>query len=186
MRILVPLLSVSFFLHAQAPAPSVPPAWDITPVIADFAEKGNRLAPLLQELAPQEWVKNGAPDAYLSQLVTAQQELTYFLQAAKLFEQQPDKLTLALDTYFRWQSLHSRLDTLREGARRYQDATLGDLLESVFTGNAPNQDKLRQYMTDLASQKEEEFTVVNKESQRCRETITRQPPATRNSGPAKP
>ena len=185
MRTLVLLLSVSFFLHAQTPAPSVPPAWDIAPVIADFAEKGNRLAPLLQELAPQEWVKNGAPDTYLSQLVTAQQELTYFLQSAKLFEQQPDKLTLALDTYFRWQSLHTRLETLREGARRYQDPTLGDLLESVFTGNAPNQDKLRQYMSDLASQKEEEFAVVNKEAQRCRETITRQPPA-RNAGPAKP
>jgi hypothetical protein len=180
---------VSSLAHGQRPGPSVAPAWDIAPVIVDFSDKAGRLKPLLDELSPQQWVSNGAPDTYLSQFVTAQQELKYLTEATQLFEQQPDKLTLALDAYFRWEALHARLETLREGARRYQDPTLGDLLESVFTGNAANSDKLRQYIGDLASQKEEEFTVVNQEAQRCRGVLSRQPPPAapaRKPTPARP
>ena len=176
MRTLLPFLLLSFLAHGQTPAPSVPNSWDIAPIIADFSEKAGRLKPLLDELTPQEWVKKGAPDTYVSQLVTAQQELEYFSKSAMLFGQQPDKLTLALDSYFRWESLHARLDTLREGARQYQDPALADLLEAVFGINASNQAKLRQYMGDLAAQREEEFGVVNQEAQRCRGVLARPTP----------
>ena len=177
MRNLLPFLLLPFLAHGQAPAPSVPNSWDVAPVIADFSTKASRLKPLLDELSPQEWIRNGAPDTYLSQLVTAQQELDYFGKSAKLFEQQPDKLTLALDAYFRWESLHERLGTLREGARRYQDPALGDLLEAVFDLNAGNHNKLRQYVSDLVAQREEEFGIVNQEAQRCRGVLSRQVPA---------
>jgi hypothetical protein len=178
MRTILPLLLMSsLWCYGQAPAPSVPNAWDIAPVIEDFSAKAQRLKPLLDELKPQEWVQKGAPDTYLSQLVSAEQEMDYLTKSAKLLQEQPEKLTLAFDTYFRWESLHARLGTLREGARRYQDPNIGDLLEAVFAVNVSNHDKLRQYISDLASQKEEEFSVVNREAQRCRGVLSQQPPA---------
>ena len=146
-------------------------------MIQDFSAKALRLKPLLDELKPQDWAAKGAPDTYRSQFVTAQQELDYFLKSTKMFEDQPEKLSLAFDSYSRWEALHTRLQTLRDGARRYQDPNLGDLLEAVFSENAANHDKLRQYISDLASQKEEEFAVVDREAQRCRGALGRQTPA---------
>ena len=177
MRTLSLFLLLSFLAHGQTPAPSIPNSWDIAPILADFGEKSGRLKPLLDELMPQEWVAKGAPDTYVTELASAKKELDYFAQATKLFEQTPDKLTLALDAYFRWESMHSRLDTLREGARRYQDPALADLLEGVFGVNASNQDKLRRFIADLAVQREEEFGVVSQEAQRCRTSLNRQTPA---------
>ena len=177
MRTLFAFLLLSFLVHGQTPAPSVQNTWDIAPIIADFSDKSTRLKPLLDQLTPQEWVKKGAVDTYVSELAAAQQELDYFSKSAELFVQQPEKLTLALDAYFRWQTLHSRLETLREGTRAYQDPALSDLLESVFGLNASNQDKLRRYIADLAAQREEEFGVVNQEAQRCRGMLSRQTPA---------
>src|SRR5215469_3450920 len=176
MRTLLAFLLLSFLAFGQTPAPSVQNTWDIAPIIADFSDKSARLKPLLDQLTPQEWVKKGAVDSavdiYVNELATAKQELDYFSKSAQLFVQQPEKLTLALDAYFRWQTLHSRLETLREGARAYQDPALADLLESVFGLNASNQDKLRRYIADLAAQREEEFGVINQEAQRCRATLS--------------
>jgi len=136
-----------------------------------------RIKPLLDQLKPQDWIAKGAPDTYRSQFLTAQQELDYFLKSTKTFEDQPEKLTLAFDSYSRWEALHVRLQTLADGARRYQDPNLGDLLEGAFSVNASNHAELRQYISDLASQKEEEFAVVEREAQRCRGVLGRQAPA---------
>jgi hypothetical protein len=175
MRTLLPVLLLSLSAHAQTPAPSVQNAWDITPVIEDFGAKAQRLKAVLDELQPKEWVSKGAPQNYQDQLASANQELEYLAKSSKMFQEQPEKLTLAFDMYFRWETLRVRIGTLRDGARRYQDPTLGDLLESVVAGNAANQEKLRQYISDLASQKEEEFAVVQREAQRCR-VLSVQPP----------
>src|SRR5262249_18356248 len=88
---------------------------------------------------------------------------------------QPEKLTVALDTYFRMQSLEMRLNSLVDGVRNYQNPAVGDLLIGVLAENSTNRDKLRQYITDLARTKEKEFEVADKEAQRCRGMINRQP-----------
>ena len=61
--------------------------------------------------------------------------------------------------------------------RNYQNPAVGDLLMGVAAENSANRDKLRQYITDLAAAKEQEFEIADKEAQRCRGTITRQTPA---------
>jgi len=68
--------------------------------------------------------------------------------------------------------------------RRYQNPAVGDLLVSVVSANSANRDQLRQYVTDLAQTKEQEFQIVDGEAQRCRGTLMRQPPA--KSAPAAP
>jgi hypothetical protein len=180
--LLLPLISLPTL--AQTPAPSVAPAWDIAPVIADFSAQAARVKPILDQLTPEQWVSGGAPKAYVAQWQSARQETVYVANASKAFEGRPEKLTLALDAYFRWEALQARLATLAEGVRKYQDPAMGDLLVRVVGDNSANRDRLRQYIADLAAQKEEEFTVADQEAQRCRGTLSRQAPA-KSTAPSK-
>jgi hypothetical protein len=183
MRNILPLCFISLLARGQTPQPSVSPEWDITQTITALAAQADRLKPILEQLTPQEWVKDGAPQAYVSQWQSARQELTYVAGAAKALEREPERLTLSLDTYFRLLGLESHLNSLVDGVRKYQNPAVGDLLVGVVSENSANRDKLRQYITDLASQKEEEFAVVDKEAQRCRSTSR---PAAAPAKPAAP
>jgi len=182
MRLLFPLLSVPFFLstqvaHAQA---SVSAPWDIKETIASLSAQTARLKPVLDQLTPQEWVTKGAPEAYVAQWHSAQKELADMETASAALEKQPEKLTNALNAYFGVQALETRLTSLVDGVRNYQNPAVGDLIVGIVAENSGNRDKLRQYISDLAEQKEQEFAVADKEAQRCRVLLNRQP------APAKP
>jgi len=140
--------------------------------------------PILEQLTPEKWQAKGAPAAYTEQWRNARNEVGYLLGAAEAMKKQPDKLTLGLETLFRLQAVEAQVTSLTEGVRRYQNPAVGDLLVSVVSGNSANRDQLRQYITDLAQTKEEEFQVVDREAQRCRGTLMRQPPT--RSAPAAP
>jgi hypothetical protein len=160
---------------AQDPAGIAAP-WDITQTVAALVTESGRIRPILDQIVPREWVRKGAPDAYVAQWQSAEQELADMTRIAQNLEKQPERLTVALDTYFRLQSLETRLDSLVDGVRRYQNPAVGDLLLSVLGESAANREKLRAYIADLATQKEQEFTVVDKEAQRCRTNLNRQAP----------
>jgi hypothetical protein len=150
--------------------------WDTAPMVAALSKQAARLKPILDQLTPREWVTKGAPDAYVAQWKGAEDELGFLANSAVALEKQPERLTLALDTYFRLQSLEIRLNSLVEGVRNYQNPAVGDLLMGVAAENSANRDKLRQYITDLAAAKEQEFEVADKEAQRCRGVLTKQTP----------
>lgn len=175
MRTLLVLCSLSLLARAQAPQPGVTPEWDVSKVVAAFSDQAGRLKPILDKLTPKEWVSKGAPETYVTQWQQAEQELAYVTQSAKSLENDPERLTLALDTYFRWQRLASDLGSLVDGVRHYQNPAVGDLLVSVLGENSSNRELLQQHITELAAQKEQEFAVVDQEAQRCRGTVTRTP-----------
>jgi len=164
---------VSIVLWGQA-APSVPAPWDVSKSVGELAAQVAQLKPVLAQLNPQEWVDQGASMAYVAQWKGAQQELDYLDQTARTLEKQPEKLTAALDVYFRLQAVEWRLESLSEGARKYQNPAAGDQLAAAVGEHATKRDQLRQYITDLASQNEQEFAVVEREAQRCREDQNRQ------------
>jgi len=173
--ILTLLLPMALTLPAQAQGISAP--WDISQTLVSLAEQTQRLTPILDQLTPQQWEAKGAPAAYTSQWRNARNEVEYLLAAAQSLRKQPEKLTLALDTLFRLQAVESQVNSLVDGVRRYQNPAVGDLLVSVVSANSANRDQLRQYVTDLAKTKEQEFQIVDAEAQRCRGTLTRQPAA---------
>jgi hypothetical protein len=181
MRTLVVFLSLFLIVRAQAPQPvtqpSVAPEWDTSKTVAAFSDQAKRLKPILDQLTPQEWVTKGAPQTYVSQWQEAEQELTYVGSSAQALEAEPERLTLALDTLFRWERLAVDLTSLVEGVRHYQNPAVGDLVVSVLGENSSNRELLKQHISDLAAQKEEEFAVVDKEAQRCRGQVTRPAPA---------
>ena len=189
------LLALAAGAQAQPPAaapaaqqPSTAPIWDTSKVVAAFSNQAARLKPILDQLTPREWVSKGAPQAYVAQWESIRKELEYVTQSAQSFENDPERLTLALDTYFRWQRLASDLSSLVEGVRHYQNPAVGDLMVAVLGENSTNRDLLQQHITDLAAQKEQEFAVVDEEAQRCRGIVTRPQsrPASPKPPPAKP
>jgi exonuclease VII large subunit len=173
LLLFLPVVSIS--LWGQA-APSVAAPWDVTKSVSELAAQVAQLKPLLAQLTPQAWVEQGAPAAYVSQWQSAQKELDYLDQTARTLEKQPERLTAALDVYFRLQGVEWRLQSLSDGARKYQDPADGDRLAQAVGADATKRDQLRQYITDLARQNEQEFAVVNREAQRCRDQLNQLPP----------
>jgi hypothetical protein len=171
MKLLCALLLAASAAVAQNSS-GVSAEWDISPTIDSLSMQAKRLKPIL--------VAKGAPDTYIQVWKRAQDELGYLVDSAKAVGAQPERLTLALDTYFRLQSLEMRLNSLVDGVRNYQNPAIGDLLMGVLAENSANRDKLRQYITDLAGTKEQEYKIMDQEAQRCRGVLTHQ------STPSKP
>jgi hypothetical protein len=154
-------------------------AWDNSPHARELSEQAARLKPLLNQLMPQDWVAQGAPDTYVKQWQTAQQELEDLTNTAQKLEQQPQRLPLAIDTYFRMQSLEWHLESVIEATRKYQNQQLGDQLLSALRGNSAYRDNLRQYILELSNRKEQEFTIMTRDAQLCREQLTEGPKTAR-------
>ncbi|HLJ16323.1 MAG TPA: hypothetical protein VKV15_17625 [Bryobacteraceae bacterium] len=167
--------------RAQTPAPSeqgLTAEWDVKTLLDALSKQAGRLNPILDRLKPQEWVAKGAPQGYVTQWKTAKDELKYLLGSAQNLEKQPERLTLALETYFRMQALDSTLDSLTDGIRKYHNPAVADLLKGMMTENSNNREKLRLYIVDLATTQEQQYKVVDEEAQRCRGILGRQAPAT--------
>ena len=174
LALFFPLASIC--LWGQA-APSVPASWDVSKSVSELATQVAKLKPVLAQLTPQAWVEQGAPAAYVEQWQSAQQELDYLDQTARTLEKQPEKLTAALDLYFRLQAVEWRLQSLAEGARKYQSSAAGDVIAEAVGVHATKRDQLREYITDLAVQNERQLAVMDREAQRCREEQNARHPA---------
>jgi len=177
MKYLLPCLILPLGCALPARAQGVSAPWDISQTLTSLAAQSQRLLPILEQLTPEKWEAKGAPAAYTAQWRNARSEVGYLLGASEAMKKQPEKLTLGLETLFRLQAVEAQVNSLIDGVRRYQNPAVGDLLVSVVSANSANRDQLRQYVTDLAKTKEEEFQVVDREAQRCRGTLMRQPPS---------
>jgi hypothetical protein len=182
MKHLLPLVLLSLTIRAQG----VSAPWDISQTVTALAAQAERLKPVLEQLTPEQWQSKGAPATYVTQWHAAQDEVGYVLRAADALGKQPDKLSLAFETYFRMQAVEAQINSLVEGVRRYQNPAVGDLMISVMAANSTNRDQLRQYITDLAETKEQEFQIADKEAQRCRGTLVRQAPPRPAAAPKPP
>ena len=153
-------------------------AWDNSPHAAALAAQAAQLKPLVEQLTPQEWIAKGAPQTYLTQLDRAKLDLDALTSTAAQLDKQPNKLTLALDTYFKLQTIEWEFETLIDAVRKYQNPAVADLMTSVLRGNSANRDGLREFITDLAARKEQEFTIVDQDAQSCRAQLSKIPTAT--------
>src|SRR6266567_6630815 len=170
---------------ATAQPQGVPEEWDVRTLVHNLEIQAQHLQPVLDQVKPDTWVAKGAPDAYVTQWKSSEAELRYLLQSSKAFAKQPDRLPLALETLFLMQAMDTMLGSLIDGIRKYQNSATGDLVQGVMNENSGNRERLRQYIVDLAAQKEQEFQIADKEAQRCRGTLLNQPAGTRPTRPTK-
>jgi hypothetical protein len=149
--------------------------WDIRQLLTALSQQAEHLKPVIDQVQPANWQSQGASETYIAQWHAAQAQLKYLLASTDAFSRLPERLPLGLDAYFRMQALESSLGSLIEGVRKYQNPALASLLQSVVAENSTNRDRLRQYLQDLATQKEQEFEVADREAQRCRAALLQQP-----------
>ncbi len=155
---------------------AIPPEWEARREFAALVEQAQRLKPLLDAVQPAGWQQKGAPDTYIAQWKSLQSETGYVVRALGELEKEPERLTLALETYFRMESLEAVLASLNEGVRKYQNPALADLLQGAMIDGAPGREKLKQYVIKLTALREEQFRIADQEAQRCRARLLQQAP----------
>jgi hypothetical protein len=156
--------------------------WEIRRLLQNLEEQARHLTPIVEQIQPAGWASRGAPQAYIDQWVHTKADLQYLLDDSAALQRKPERLTLALDTYFRMVALENVLGSVLEGVRKYQGDDLARRVQDVINENGGNRDTLRQYVQDLSLQKEQEFAVADEEAQRCRSALTKDPA---NSGKKK-
>jgi len=142
--------------------------WDVTALLSALEKGATQMGPIMDQMKPDQWTAAGASPTYAQQWTSARRDVRYLVASAQGLNQQPERLTLALDTLFRMQALNRVLESLVEGARKYQSPTLASTLQARLDEASANRDKLREYVVELAAQREHEYQVMDSEAQRCR------------------
>ncbi len=160
--------AAGIFLASAAFGQELPPSWEVQAEMKALIEQVTRISPLVAQAKPADWVRQGAPEAYLAQWQQLKNEIEYALASAAALEKQPERLTLALETYFRLDSAGAMLASLSEGIAKYQNPAVADLLRGAWSESAQNREKLKRYIVQLAGYQEAQFEIVNREAQKCR------------------
>lgn len=181
---LLPVLAAAAASCLIGQQPGVLPEWETRKLLTSLVDNAKKIEPLIAEIRPSDWISQGAPDAYQLQWQRVSQSIGGLQAASQKLAAQPAKLTHALATLYGLESMQGYLGSLASGVRKYQNPALADLLMGVSDENANNRETLKQYILELAVASEAEFTVMDNEAQRCRDTLVRQPPA--RPAPAKP
>jgi hypothetical protein len=194
MRWLLVLLagcSVGLCANAQnaPPVPAAPQHNDLTQtdtglespdearaIITGVLKTNDQLKPLLVSLNPQSWSENkSAPSSYMIQWQSAQQQLKDVDTVGRFFLQHIDRLTIAMDLYFRLEALELSSRALNEGAQRYADRATADQLSAFVARNFDSRQRFREYLKDLANNLEQNFKIADEEAQRCRAQMSGSP-----------
>lgn len=182
MRVAALLLAGVTGCLGQAVDNGVSPDWDVKAHMAQLRDEVKKLEPLLRKVDPKVWVDKGAPASYARQLQSAQNSVTSLMSSTAALAQDPQRLSVALDAFFRLERMELLLSSLNEGVRRYQSTTLADELNTLMAGNAIHRERLQQHVTDLAAAHEQDLELMNREAQRCRVELSRQAVGVEKSG----
>ena len=184
MRLIVFLCAAA--AYAQAPSSKPPtaglePAWDIAVVLQEIGAHAGRLLPVLDQLDVPSWVAKGASETVLEQLKSSKQQTQAVADEAAALARNPDRLSGALQLFFRMEGLENMIGSLQEGARKYQGVAMSQSLTALFAEGGANRERLRGYIVNLAAEREHQFEVMDREAQRCRGTLMA-PAPTKSSG----
>src|SRR5579872_3288165 len=103
-------------VRAQQQA-GVQTSWDIHKTLVAIALYADRLAPFVEQIHPETW--NGAPEGYVAQANTCRNEVKALANEALKLDQNPEKLTDALQLLFRIRSMETVINSFSEGLRKY-------------------------------------------------------------------
>ena len=153
--------------------------WDIGAVLGEMSAHAGRLAPMLDKIDVKSWIAKGASETYQAQWQSSKDQNKAIANGAKALSQNPERLSAGLELFFRLEGLETMLGSLEEGIRQYQTPALAQELAGLEAENGVNRGRLQRYIVDLAAQREQEYTVMDREAQRCRGMVfSAQPPKT--------
>lgn len=148
---------------------------EIKAALVGVSQHASRLEPMLRQLNPADWVAKGAPQTYVTQWNQALSAIDSIKIDMTNLGQKPDQLPDELKALFRIGSYHQGLRSLMGAVRRYQNPALADLIESVAAEDQGDIDRMQQYVTELAVEKDRQLGLMNEEAQRCRGLLSKQP-----------
>jgi hypothetical protein len=170
-------LGFPVFLGAQAPAGAgLQPDWDVSVILGEMSDHATRLLPTLDKIDATGWVAKGASETYVAQLQSSKDQARAMAGDAKALARNPEKLSACLELFFRIQGLEQMIDSLAGAVRKYQSPELAEQLVSQSAENGTNRIRFQTYIVSLASQREQECAIMDKEAQRCRSIVATQPP----------
>jgi hypothetical protein len=177
----VPLPPPQAVSAQKAPAGLEAP-WDVKQMLSDVAAQNQRFKPLLNEMKPEQWLANGAPPSYVNQYQQAQARVDDAIRAAGALSFQTDNLPLALDAYFRMEALEYVARSLEQCVRRYGERRQADQLATLIAQDFSHREKLRNYLQNLSTERDQEFKIADQEAQRCRGIISKESPSPHSPG----
>jgi hypothetical protein len=167
-------LACAMVAAAQPQSAGLEADWDIAPVLQQIGAFAGRLTPALDRLDPREWAAKGASQTYLAQLESSKEQARALVDQSRVLARNPEKLSACLEVLFRIQGIDAMLSSLVEGARRYQSGE-ADALQSLAVQDGASRDRLQRYIVNLASEREHDLEVMDREAQRCRGLVSQTP-----------
>jgi hypothetical protein len=149
--------------------------WEIAAVLQEIGAHAARVMPLLDRMDARQWAAKGAPDAYAAQLQSSKEQAQALANGAKALASNPEALSGALLVLFREQGLETLLNSVAEAVRKYQSPAAAQELIAMAAESGADRDRLEQYVVNLASEREKEYQVMDKEAQRCRALVLAPP-----------
>jgi hypothetical protein len=177
MRLFLATLIFSSGAFCQQPTAASMSDEEVAAIFSRISQRAARIEPMLEQLHPNDWISRGAPDTYLAQWNSIRQQFTAIESDMSDLTQHPDRLTDSMNALFRVQATHLALGSLMGGVRKYQNPALADLIESVAAEAGGDIDRFEKHLLEMSAEKEQQFTLVDREAQRCRATLSRQPAA---------
>ena len=145
-------------------------------VLEQIGKDTGHLLPALDQVNAASWVQNGASDTYVAQLQSSKDQARAIVSDAAALARNPEKLSAGLQFLFRFQGLEIMLLSIEDAARKYQTPQVAQSLAAAFAETGANRERFRNYLVNLASDREHQFEVMDQEAQRCRTLLMAPPP----------
>ena len=156
------------FQSAPAGGAGATPEWDVKVKAEQTAREVARLKPFLERLQPETWTAAGAPANYEKQWKECLAMVGYVQNAAGRLAAQPGRLSLAVETLVRLETLVQYASGVSDAVRRYQNPAIAEVLDSEIVSASFGREWLRQHVTELSAAREKELELAEQEAQRCR------------------
>jgi 5'-3' exonuclease len=146
----------------------VPPEWNVRAQLDELKSRFAAISPALEKVNLQRWKDEGVASAYLDQFTNIQTQLKSLSLAIADLRQTPEKLSVALEIFLRFDSLDAMQRAVMEAVRKYEAPELSEEIEARFVESAPARNQFRTYLLDLAALRDSEHAVLQHEAERCR------------------
>jgi hypothetical protein len=176
MRYLCAVVLLQASLCPAVAAQGMLPRWEVEEMAKSLQEHAASLEQLLEQVRPKEWSQKGASAAYEEQYDMLRSELSNVSLSAQNLGRNPEKISVVVDTFLWLDRSGSMLQSMTDGVERYQNAALAALLRSAIARGQGAQEKLKEYMRELAVDREAQLEIAHSEAQRCRESLVKRRP----------
>ena len=162
-------------ISMPAAAQELLPRWEVLEMAEVLVQHSKQLEDLLLRVRPKEWIQDGAPQAFVTQHEELIQDIANLSLSAQDVQRNPEKLSSVVDTYLWLDRLDSMITSIAQGARKYQNPAVADLLIAAKDRNSGQSEGLKTYLRQLVIASEMQMEIAHSEAQRCRGELAARP-----------